>query len=263
MPTLLLPPRFGEDSNALWKSAIGAGWDVQRLQGWRAEPALGGQDPVLYGEPLFVATIADQLGLAVLEPPLDWLPSVPLEHRRRQVRFTTLREARELDRAAFFKPADDKCFRASVYPSGAELPSEELLPGDTPVLVSDVVTWDLEVRCFVLERAVATCSAYARRGELAQDADGAWPLDAEEAAAAGAFAAVVLADERVRLPPAVVLDIGTIAGAGWAIVEANAAWGSGLYGCDPAKVLPAVRRACVPARSLADSDRPWVLARVR
>lgn len=44
----------------------------------------------------------------------------------------------------------------------------------------------------------------------------------------------------------VVLDIGTISGRGWAVVEANAAWGSGIYGCDPMEVLGVIRHATKP-----------------
>jgi hypothetical protein len=41
----------------------------------------------------------------------------------------------------------------------------------------------------------------------------------------------------------VVVDVGLIAGRGWAVIEFNAAWGAGLNGCDPEKVLPAILEA--------------------
>ncbi|HNB74240.1 MAG TPA: hypothetical protein PLS70_24185 [Acidobacteriota bacterium] len=40
-----------------------------------------------------------------------------------------------------------------------------------------------------------------------------------------------------------VIDVGVISGKGWAVVEANAAFGSGIYGCDPAQVLPVLAEA--------------------
>jgi len=40
--------------------------------------------------------------------------------------------------------------------------------------------------------------------------------------------------------------VGHIKDRGWAVVEANAAWGSGLYGCDPVKVLEVLRCAVKP-----------------
>jgi len=33
---------------------------------------------------------------------------------------------------------------------------------------------------------------------------------------------------------------------GWAVIECNAAFASGIYGCDPVAVLPVLRRACQP-----------------
>lgn len=77
MPTLVLPSRYTEDSIALWKAAIAADWDVERLQNWSVPPGLGDRDPVLYGEPLFAAAVADRLSLKLVEPP----PVGPLSKR--------------------------------------------------------------------------------------------------------------------------------------------------------------------------------------
>lgn len=38
-------------------------------------------------------------------------------------------------------------------------------------------------------------------------------------------------------------------GRGWAVVEQNAAWGSGIYGCDPEEVLEVLRFAAIPAQT--------------
>jgi hypothetical protein len=56
-----------------------------------------------------------------------------------------------------------------------------------------------------------------------------------------------LADARVDFPRSLLLDARIIAGRGWAVVEQNAAWGSGIYDCDPAIVLEVLRYAAVPA----------------
>jgi len=60
-----------------------------------------------------------------------------------------------------------------------------------------------------------------------------------------AFAQRVLQIKSVQFPPAFVLDVGYIKDQGWAVVEANAAWGSGIYGCDPSMVLKVLKRACL------------------
>jgi hypothetical protein len=203
--------------------------------------------------------VAERLSLALMEPPLDWLTTVPSPFLRRSVRFTTLREAREETGPAFIKPADDKCFPAQVYASGAALPTPEGVPETTPVLIAQPVVWEAEFRCFVREGAVTTLSPYWRTTGLAQAEDGSWPAAPEETEEASAFAAAVL--ERVPMPPGVVLDIGRIAGQGWAVVEANPAWASGLYGCDPAAVLPVLRRAATPRNPLLQQDLRWTVDR--
>jgi hypothetical protein len=220
---------------------------------------LRGQDVALFGEPLFAAVVADELGLVLLEPPFDWLSTLAAEYRQREIRYATLREARQLREAAFVKPADDKCFLAGVFPSGVQLPGEDVLPGSTPVLIAEPVRWEVEFRCFILEREVVTLSPYLRQGELAQSPDGNW--DDTRTELARTFAQQVLSDEAVALPPAVVMDVGIIEGRGWAVVEANAAWGSGIYGCDPAAVLRVVRRACLPQDQVPANDRRWVVER--
>lgn len=259
MPTLVLPPRFTPDTIAVGQAALTAGWPVERLSSWRVPESLRGQDVTLYGEPLFAAVVADDLGLVLLEPPFDWLVTLPAEYRKRDIRLATLQQARRLRKPAFVKPADDKCFLAAVFPSGEQLPGEAVLPGQIAVLIAEPVRWTVEFRCFILERAVVTLSPYLRQGELAQSPEGNWQDDRTEQARA--FAAAVVADGSVALPPAIVMDVGVIEGHGWAVIEANAAWGSGIYGCDPADVLRVIRRACLPQDQVSAADRLWIIER--
>lgn len=39
MPTLLLPPRYTPDTNAVWQAAVAAGWQTERIHGWRVREA--------------------------------------------------------------------------------------------------------------------------------------------------------------------------------------------------------------------------------
>ena len=68
------------------------------------------------------------------------------------------------------------------------------------------------------------------------------------------FLATVLADSAAPLPPAVVVDVGLIEGRGWAIVEANAAWGAGICGCDPRRILPILRRTTLRRDAIPAAD---------
>jgi hypothetical protein len=58
--------------------------------------------------------------------------------------------------------------------------------------------------------------------------------------------AVYESNDALAMECRVVVDVGFIDGRGWAVVEFNAAWGAGLNGCDPDKVLPAIVVASEP-----------------
>jgi hypothetical protein len=241
MPTLILTPRFTEDAQALWRIALQLGWGVERLSTWRVPDDLRAvADPVLFLEGLFGPSLAEEFGLRLLEPPVDWLPRLPEEYRKRRVTLTSLREARNLAEPAFVKPPNDKSFEARVY-TGANLP--EGFDEDSPVLIAEVVEWEKEFRCFLMDREPQTLSVYLRGGELQRESG--FAASDTELGEAESFIRGVLADERVELPRATVLDVGIIAGRGWAVVEQNAAWGSGLYGCNPERVLEVLRYSAV------------------
>lgn len=239
MPTLIFTPRHSDDSQALWKAATRRGWSVERLPGWRVPEHLRAlPEPVFYGEALFGPSISEQLGLSLSNPPEDWLVRLPQEYRLREIRLGTLGGERTSTVAAFIKPPNDKSFPARVY-TGVELPHG--YDENMPVLVSQVVSWTCEFRCFVLDRQLRTYSLYSRQGELARDSD--FASSAQEDAALLEFIGRLLADERVELPRACVIDAGLIEGRGWACVEQNAAWGAGLYACNPDAALDVLRHS--------------------
>jgi len=245
MPTLLLSARQTDDAQCLWRACIAEKWDVIRVHGWRV-PEISPNDVAVYGEPLFAEHVAQTLGLRLQQPSVDWLPKLSHRWRGREVRLMTLREARKVSNRSFIKPAEEKCFEARVYSSGAELPPPGPLPEELAVLVQEVVDWITEFRCFVLDRKVVTASAYWRDGQSAKLEDGSWSSNDAELAEANEFCETVLRDQTVVLPEAVAVDVGTIRNRGWAVIECNAAFGAGIYGCDPVAVLSVLRRACEP-----------------
>jgi hypothetical protein len=237
MPTLILSPRHTPDSQALWRAATQRGWDVFRLPSWRISDELRSlPEPVLYLEVLMASHVADALGVRCTLPPEDWLCGLPQEYLHRQIRLTTLADAKTCPEPRFVKPPNDKSFQAGVY-RGHELPTE--YDPSMPVLVADVVHWETEFRCFVLDRRVMTHSIYARDGVPQRDAD--YAMTENEAEQSAEFAQRVLDDSRVQLPRAAVIDVGIIRNRGWAVVEQNAPWGAGIYACDPDKVLDVLR----------------------
>jgi hypothetical protein len=268
---LILPPRVTETGLAYADAARRRGMRVETMHGWRLPAHLAAHPGAhLYAGPLFADAVGAELGVGLLEPDQDWLARLPRELTRREIVFTTLDRARELDRPAFVKPPDDKSFPARVYPSGAALPGPDILDGDVPVLVSDVVAFQVEFRCFLAGGMVRTISRYAVGEELDVAAAGEDPrsapaadfvqLTCAELTDGGAGAG---RDARPALPSAVVVDVGLLADPvtgrpEWAVIEANAAWASGHYAADADAALDVMLRSARPLAEITPADRPYL-----
>ncbi|WP_354639061.1 ATP-grasp domain-containing protein [Kitasatospora camelliae] len=250
---LLLAPRINDTGLHLLTAARRRGLRAQTATRWRVPEGLAesGAAVHLYGGPLFADAVGRELGIAALADPQDWLAGLPRELTGRAVVLTTLAEARGLRRPAFVKPPNDKLFPARIYPDGTGLPGADALEDDFPVLVSDIVTFRREYRLFVLDGTVRTGSRYLLDGRLDLAPLEEDPLRREVLA----FAAEVLAEG--GLPSAIVVDVGLLADGTWAVVEANCAWASGGYACDPEAVLDTVLRAAGPESACAPADLPF------
>lgn len=226
---LVLSPRYSEDSQKIWHAATTRGWDVERLQGWRAEDI--GEVDAIYGETLWARTVATQVGRELIEPPLNWLCGVPQELLRRKVRFGTAEDLGHIQLPMFIKPADDKSFEARVYQTPPSIPR------DTLVLVSDECMMLMEFRVWVLNGKPVTGSLY-RHSESID------PAVAESHLSQALWTAERCA-RSPNTPPAVVIDVARTINGAWVAIEANPCFGSGIYNADADKVLDVLAAACV------------------
>jgi hypothetical protein len=263
MPTLIVSDWLPNGSRPLAAAAQQAGWNVVCLKGRERPPERPGGEVIYYGGTDVAHVVTRRLGRVLIEPTFDWLAQLPEPYRRRPVRSATVAEARRLTIPAFLKPADPmhKCFDSGVYPGGWAIPDRRGFPDSTPVLIAEPVAWEVEYRCFLLDGAVTTLTPYARAGRWVRARDGRWVIPEAEAQKVLRFCRTLASDRAVRWPPAFTLDVGVIADRGWAVVEANPVWSSGLYGCEPAAVLPVLRRACLRRDDLTEEDWRWVVNR--
>ncbi|MEU1784131.1 ATP-grasp domain-containing protein [Streptomyces abikoensis] len=250
-------PQYSTTGELLSAAARRRGMDVEVLPTSGGAGALTGRPGGHYfGGPLFAAGVVDDLEVSLLEPPDDWLTSLPFEYVLRNIESSTLGEARHLSRPAFVKPPSDKSFPAAVYADGNRLSGAAHLPPETPVQISDVVGWAREFRLFVLDGEFRTGSQYAVFGRL----DSAPLAGHPDEDAVLRFAEDVLAARGHTLPSAVVLDVGLVAAPGggadgWAVIEANLAWFANCYAADPEYVLDVVLRAAGPRSRMSARDR--------
>jgi protein-tyrosine phosphatase len=258
--TLLLSTRTLPAAPALADAALVIGWSVCA---WDEGPLhVPGGRVVYYGRTDVVTQAAARYRLALLEPPLDLLAGLPAPLLLREVEFARFRDLSRLRRPAFVKPADplDRWFDAGTYSDPRDIRAPRGIDPDTPVLLAEPVEWLAEFRCFVRDDQVAT-SPYLSFGKPVWRP---WGQGGEKAVASkDALAVCSRLLAAVDLPPAFVVDVGLIEGRGWAVVEFNPAWCSGLLGADPAAVLGVLERACRDVDALATEDRRWVVDRGR
>lgn len=236
-PMLLLSSRHTPDSQVLWRAAVKQGWKVERLTGWNVPPEIVQDDSpkVLHVEGLFAFQVAKTLNVPIQEPPDDWLVNLPYRFRKRNIFLTHYGAARALD-GKFVKPPNDKSFQAKIYRQ-FEL-SEEYDFG-APVLVAEPIKWQVEFRAFVLNKKILTMSPYLRGGVIDENR---FQAEDQEVYGARYFLSELL--QNVEVPEAIVIDVGLVEHRGWAAVELNAPWGSGLYQCDPHEALKVISRSC-------------------
>lgn len=260
MPTLVVASRSVVYDRLLSDAARAAGWSVVVCDG-RTFPAPVAE-PAVYVTTELALDAARRLDLALLEPPLDLLASVPERFLRRAVESATFADLSRLAGPTFVKPADplDKWFDAGVYSDVRDVRTKGRASPDSPVLLSEPVEWTAELRYFVLEGRVVAGSNYLSFGRPN------WRPFAPPNPPAMPTAGLELVRElceamRGELPPAFVVDVGVIEERGWAVVEFNPAWSAGLLGADPRAVLPVLRRATRRREELTDADARWVRSR--
>lgn len=248
---LITQPRVGTSHNEILALQIAArekGWEViSAPSGWRLDEELtkSGKRGVPYGSQTFCEVIAQQMGWTLKQNSFDWLAKIHKYFLKRKVEFMTLGEAKKITERKFIKPADDKCFEAKVYEAGT-FKAPEVVPDDYPVLVSDPVEFDLEYRTFVDGERVRTWSNYVMYEHIADPKY--WhmvPMDEErypQDFVDDLLHELDFHDWGVKTVPSVI-DVGRIKGKGWAIIETNQCWASGLYGCDPGQVLKVLEKS--------------------
>jgi hypothetical protein len=247
-PTVLLSQRFTTDSQAVWKAAVQQKWGVHRAVRYSVPDPLPEQ-VCAYGEVAFCDIMASLAGLGLLDPPDEWLATLPYDLLKRKVEFCRARDLPSFGERAFFKPSNDKVFSAGVYERGRDVPIKYVDP-ECPCYVSEVVAFDVEYRCHVLDGLVVRMEFYRMVG--VEDPDGAF-------VEALVFTEGVLRDHAPELPSAVVLDVGRVEGRGWAVVEANQAHASGIYGdAGVDAVLDVVLRSAGRLSAVSELDRRFL-----
>ena len=237
MPTLILHPRYDEDSQLVWQAATDRGWKCVRI-GWDfrhgAESIPDDDEPlVFYGGWEWAGAAAKAIPPfhVPISPPDDHVVDLPYALTKRWIRIEQTRDAAGFPFPVFVKALTGKPMTARVYHSLADLPPNFDDVGR--VIIQEPVAWLEEFRTFMLHGDPQAISRYATRGAL--DARQVSPSFGEQLKEVTSM----IDDDRP-----IVVDFGWIEGRGWAIVETNPAWCSGIYGCDPSEALRVIAASC-------------------
>lgn len=185
-----------------------------------------------------------------------WLDRLPLKYRGRKVNTTTLGAAMSLDPSLsdytqlFIKLPEAKLddFPARVHEYNrhwATTLAQYQLPPATLVQIQEFVEFHAEARFFIVHNRIVADSFY-RIGDLIWGDPGFDQLADMVVAFHWLRVMADLAAEvaaTIPAPPGYVLDIGVTTDGDPLVVEANAAWSSGPYDCNPAGVVEAITAA--------------------
>jgi hypothetical protein len=237
---LILTPNLKEDAILVKKAAKSLGFDVFIAPSqWRLSQEMLcqilGQHGIVYGEAMFCEVIAQQLNWKLYSNSQDWLTKLPHKYVNRKISLTTMGAARKEQNKMFIKPADDiKSFEAKVYMSGADLHPSNVL-NDIPVLISEEMNFTSEYRCFVKNRKVVSVCCYKYLNEANKKEHYQFNNDLVIA-----FVNDLLRDDAVACAPGAVIDVGKFKKEEFAVIEANPAYASGVYGCEIIGALEAI-----------------------
>ncbi len=243
MPTLVLPPRYSEDTIRMAQAATQADWEVDRLLDWVLPEEKSVKDPVLYGPSPFAETMSPKLNMTVQAPPLNILYYIPRHFLKREVQPSILSEARKLKGKWHIRPAEKNVFPMGIFYDGRNLPGPKQLGDRTPVLISEIIEWEWQYRFFIGGGEVLTYSPIAKGRLAAHDKEGNWLFDEERDKIVGERATALIEEASHLLPPAYVADFGLF-DRKWAVSEISSPCDSLLYGCTEARVLPALDAVC-------------------
>jgi|HubBroStandDraft_1064217.scaffolds.fasta_scaffold248487_1 hypothetical protein len=221
---LLIPDTPDVERDAVAKSFECCGGAVHRIGRFWDPPSFERSTVRVYGADAFCLALQQKLGLTLCSPSDELLFQVPAKFLNCHFTCRMLGQVLSGTFPWFIKPVSPKQFRGAVYESSEALAAEcRGLPLGTAVFASEPVTFAAEARTFVMDGLVLDAAVYEGKSDAVD---------------AGRF--VEGLTHSMSLPRTVVVDVGFIDGRGWAVIEFNAAWGAGLNGCDPDKVLAAI-----------------------
>ena len=241
---LILPVEHTKEDQAIWREALRRGWKTLRFNPSIPEE-IGQYDMVrYYGNVLHKQRIEKYIPIHFKPISPTMLSDLHVSWTGREIKSMKYSELENpLSQDRFVKCADIKWIQAGVYPASFDHRFEwKGMHSDDLIYVQEPFEFINELRCFVVGREVVTASWYRKNKEICIENV---PITDDDFTAvvprANTFNLTsVMREFFSPLPDGVVLDFGNDCHGRWTLIEANEAWASGLYDCDPEKVFDAI-----------------------
>lgn len=228
---LLIPEKEDLERSALADAWKNAGGTVERIGKFWEKPTLHNNAKLtIYGNDTFALVLAQVLSVELVSPKDELIAKLETKWTKRKIDLNKIDDLASLSYPYFIKPVKPKLFVSAIYPNlGAIRNNTKELNGDEVIICSEIIAIDCEVRVFILHGQICDLAVYEGEADLNE---------------AQLFISDFLS-EQPDLPEAYVLDIGYNSVNGWFIIEFNAAWGAGLNGCRPEKVMDCIKAATI------------------
>lgn len=197
----------------------------------------------VYGEQPFCEFIAQEMKWALYQNSIEWLSELPHTFLKRSIKYMTLADAKELEKASgsvldrrFIAPADEVSFSTAIYVDRFPAVGDE-----TPVFLSSNELWDVRCRYVILNGKIVTNCCYYAYNTFNEPIiwDAVCNLGNNTATN---FMNTVL--DHVRVAPSCVVDIGYLKEGGWAVIGSQPIWTANIFGCKPLPFLRALMSSC-------------------
>lgn len=230
MSLLILPARSTSVEDGIWREAIRRKWNIERIDPTDDKQVFKSDDCIIryYGNVLDYTRFQFRFNLEV-EPLSPWaITNLPFNVLGRSIQCGKYKDLEQpFKKELFVKCVNHKWFPAKVYSIGESILSSS--QPDDLIYVQDVVHFQHEIRCFTVNGKVLTASWYRKDGVFSPEHLEDVPQSVTELVEVCSH----------KYPRGVVLDFGLIDGR-WYLIEANEAWASGLYDCDPSKAFDCI-----------------------
>jgi hypothetical protein len=223
---LLLHQRYTPDDQAIWRTAIQRGWRTERIGTAQIDierKTLGYKYFRYYGNTMHYENCAQHLPVKCVPIDPHNLTRLP-EFTKRKIELLTVEQhGLIVPQKEFLKCPYTKWIESRVYNPGEHLQNVQ---AHDFLYRQEIIQFTHEIRCFVLDGEILTASYY-RNADKEFEPKELFDVPQE----VREMAAQIFA--RCIWPRGVVFDFARLLDGSWAFIEANEAWASGLYDCNP------------------------------